>query len=109
MPDYQKSVGQAAGHGLRQVPDVSADGDPSTGFHILFSGREGQAGGTSASTPLWAATVALINQDLKNKGLREVGFADLDALIDATVPKNIRLNRELDLPEPKSEARVVVG
>ena len=76
MPDYQKSVGQAAGHGLRQVPDVSADGDPSTGFHILFSGREGQAGGTSASTPLWAATVALINQDLKNKGLREVGFAN---------------------------------
>ncbi len=76
IPDYQKSVGQAAGHGLRQVPDVSADGDPSTGFHILFGGREGQAGGTSASTPLWAATVALINQDLKNKGLHEVGFAN---------------------------------
>jgi len=76
IPDYQKSVGQAAGHGLRQVPDVSADGDPSTGFHILFGGRDGQAGGTSASTPLWAGTVALINQDLKNKGLREAGFAN---------------------------------
>jgi hypothetical protein len=25
---------------------------------------------------LWAATVALINQDLKKKGLREVGFAN---------------------------------
>src|SRR5882757_7852168 len=36
--------------------------------------------------------------------LREVGFDDLDALIDATVPKNIRFGRELDLPEPKSEA-----
>ena len=34
------------------------------------------AGGTSASTPLWAATVALINQDLKKKGLREAGFAN---------------------------------
>ncbi len=35
--------------------------------------------------------------------LREVGFADLDALIDATVPKNIRLNRPLNLPAAKSE------
>jgi glycine dehydrogenase len=36
--------------------------------------------------------------------LRELGFESLDALIDATVPKNIRLDRELELPEPKSEA-----
>ena len=39
--------------------------------------------------------------------LREVGFADIEALIDATVPKNIRFNRELDLPEPKSEAQAL--
>jgi kumamolisin len=61
---------------MRQVPDVAADADPATGFPIVFGGRSGQAGGTSAATPLWAATVALINQDLKNKGLREVGFAN---------------------------------
>src|SRR6476661_9909585 len=36
--------------------------------------------------------------------LRDVGFDNLDALIDATVPKNIRFDRELDLPDPKSEA-----
>jgi subtilase family serine protease len=76
LPDYQKNVAQAAGHGLRQVPDVSANGDPNTGFHIIFEGVAGQAGGTSASTPLWAATVALINQDLKKKGLRVAGFAN---------------------------------
>ena len=35
--------------------------------------------------------------------LRDVGFPDLEALIEATVPKNIRLDRDLDLPEPKSE------
>jgi glycine dehydrogenase len=35
--------------------------------------------------------------------LREIGFADLDALIDATVPKNIRLDRVLELPAAKSE------
>lgn len=76
IPDYQKTVSQAAGHALRQVPDVAADADPSTGFHIVFGGHEGQAGGTSAAAPLWAATVALIDQDLKRKGLRETGFAN---------------------------------
>jgi kumamolisin len=76
LPGYQQSVSQAAGHGKRQVPDVAANADPNTGFHIIFGGRAGQAGGTSASTPLWAATVALVNQDLKKRGMREVGFAN---------------------------------
>jgi kumamolisin len=76
LPDYQKNVAQAAGHGHRQVPDVAGAGDPSTGFHIVFNGQDGQVGGTSASTPLWAGTIALVNQDLKKKGLREVGFAN---------------------------------
>jgi glycine dehydrogenase len=35
--------------------------------------------------------------------LREVGFKSLDFLIDAAIPKNIRLDRPLNLPEPKSE------
>ncbi|TMF79337.1 MAG: hypothetical protein E6I12_02655 [Chloroflexi bacterium] len=76
IPGYQRSEAQSTGRGLRQVPDVAADGDPSTGFHIIFGGHDGQAGGTSAATPLWAGTVALINQDLKQKGLREAGFAN---------------------------------
>jgi kumamolisin len=76
LPAYQKNVALASGHGFRQVPDVAADADPATGYHIVFGGQDGQAGGTSASTPLWAATIALINQDLKRKGLREVGFAN---------------------------------
>jgi kumamolisin len=76
VPDYQKTIAQAAGHGFRQVPDVAADADPATGFHVIFSGQEGQAGGTSAAAPLWAATVALIDQDLKRKGLRETGYAN---------------------------------
>jgi kumamolisin len=76
LPDYQASVQQASGHGYRQVPDVAANADPNTGFSIIFQGHLGMAGGTSASTPLWAATAALINQDLKSKKLREVGFAN---------------------------------
>lgn len=76
VPSYQAGVKQAAGHGFRQVPDVAADSDPSTGFHIVFGGKDGQAGGTSAATPLWAATIALINQDLLRKNMRAVGFAN---------------------------------
>ena len=35
--------------------------------------------------------------------LQELGFGDLDALVDAAIPKNIRLDRQLKLPEAKSE------
>src|SRR5213083_244172 len=35
--------------------------------------------------------------------LREVGFESLNTLVEAAVPKNIRLDRELILPEAKSE------
>src|SRR5437588_9377679 len=35
--------------------------------------------------------------------LRELGFENLAALVDATVPKNIRLDRPLELPKAKSE------
>jgi glycine dehydrogenase len=36
--------------------------------------------------------------------LAELGLGSVDELIEATVPGNIRLDRELDLPRPKSEA-----
>ena len=39
--------------------------------------------------------------------LHEVGFESLDALIDATVPRNIRLERQLNLPEPRSETEAL--
>ena len=39
--------------------------------------------------------------------LRDVGFESLDALIDATVPKSIRLDRRLKLPEEKSETEAL--
>ena len=43
------------------------------------------------------------NGEQKESMLRTVGFDDLDSLIDATVPKNIRLDRPLELPAAKSE------
>jgi glycine cleavage system P protein (glycine dehydrogenase) len=39
--------------------------------------------------------------------LGEVGFESLGALIDAAVPKSIRLDRELNLPKPKSETEAL--
>lgn len=76
LPSWQQDVQDASGHGFRQLPDVSADADPITGYHIVLGGRDTQAGGTSASTPLWASVAALIDQDLKSKNLREIGFAN---------------------------------
>src|ERR1700704_5252130 len=43
------------------------------------------------------------NEDEVRAMLREVGFESLDTLVEAAVPENIRLDRELNLPEPKSE------
>jgi subtilase family serine protease len=46
---------------FRQVPDVSADADPYSGYLIYWEGFWTGIGGTSAATPLWAAATALID------------------------------------------------
>src|SRR5438876_2251482 len=60
-----------------------------------------------AATPTTIATFADRhigpNADEVAQMLRELGFENLEALVDATVPKNIRLDRTLDLPKAKSE------
>src|SRR4029453_11501825 len=43
------------------------------------------------------------NEDEVRVMLREVGFEDLDSLVEAAVPRNIRLDRDLNLPKAKSE------
>jgi len=47
------------------------------------------------------------NEEEARAMLREVGFDSLEALIDATVPKDIRLKRQLNLPEAKSEGEAL--
>jgi len=49
----------AVDHYIRQVPDVSADADPDSGYVILYQGEWIVIGGTSAAAPLWAAIAAL--------------------------------------------------
>ncbi len=56
----------------REVPDVASDADPRTGLAIFCSCVGGgwvRIGGTSMSSPLWAALVALADQ-----GQPSVGF-----------------------------------
>src|SRR5262249_41272934 len=47
------------------------------------------------------------NEEEVRAMLRDVGFDSLGALIDATVPKDIRLERELNLPKPRSETEAL--
>ena len=54
----------------RGVPDVSGDADPATGYQIYVDGRDSVFGGTSAVAPLWAALIALMNEQLG----RPLGF-----------------------------------
>jgi len=51
----------AQGKYRREVPDVTADADPQTGYVIYWDGSWFTEGGTSAAAPLWAAIAALID------------------------------------------------
>ena len=39
--------------------------------------------------------------------LDAVGIADMDALVQETIPESIRLDQPLDLPPPLSEVKVI--
>jgi kumamolisin len=81
QPSYQVAPGLGAKSlSGRGVPDVSADADPLSGWDMFAPSAKGvqeyASGGTSAATPCWAAISALIDQDLKQKGLPMIGFAN---------------------------------
>jgi kumamolisin len=78
-PSWQAAAALHNGYsnGHRQLPDVSALGDPSTGWDIFQSGSWGVVGGTSAAAPLWAGLTAIADQVLARYHLAPVGFANL--------------------------------
>ena len=80
IPSYQSGVaGSAASKGsttMRNVPDVSLDADPNTGYAIYFGGAWNIYGGTSCAAPLWSAFTALVNQQRAANGLATLGFAN---------------------------------
>lgn len=70
-------------NGNREVPDVSADADPATGYAVYCTVSAAgcssgwiEVGGTSAAAPLWAGSTALINGYLQQQGKSRMGFAN---------------------------------
>jgi kumamolisin len=67
LPSWQANANVPApsvSAGGRGVPDVAGDADPNTGYQIRIDGENTVIGGTSAVAPLWAALVAVANQQL---------------------------------------------
>lgn len=79
IPAWQTGAG-AAVHGgsatKRNVPDISLDADPQSGYSIYFNGGWQVYGGTSCAAPLWAAFTALANQMRAANALPSLGFAN---------------------------------
>jgi subtilase family serine protease len=68
---------------MREVPDVSADGDPVTGYITYWNGSwQGGEGGTSAAAPLWAAAAALIDS---SPYCADYGSSDATGTLSATL------------------------
>jgi subtilase family serine protease len=116
MPSYQSAAsgslgvinaessgvpcGAGTGH-CREVPDVSADADPQSGYVVYIDGGTSEGGwtilgGTSAAAPLWAAFTALANSSPACRGL-PIGFANpsLYAIAGSAYSSNFR-----DIVEP---------
>jgi kumamolisin len=90
-PSWQTGVGtggQIDTNDGRQVPDVAADADPSTGIALIEQGHPGEGGGTSLAAPLWAGFTALMDEYLAANHDHPVGFFNpiLYHLASSSVP-----------------------
>ncbi len=82
MPYWQQAPGVANAYstGFREVPDVSLNADPQTGYDVFCKvggcANKGWMifGGTSAAAPAWAAMIALANQASLKANAFMVGF-----------------------------------
>jgi kumamolisin len=67
VPPFQQSIHPISANPPnnpgRGVPDVAGNADPDTGYDVLVDGNSMVIGGTSAVAPLWAALIALIQQE----------------------------------------------
>jgi subtilase family serine protease len=86
QPSWQTGPGvqNQYSNGNREVPDVSADADPATGYSVYCTASASgcpssgwvTVGGTSAAAPLWAGSTALINEYLQKQQKPRMGFAN---------------------------------
>jgi tripeptidyl-peptidase-1 len=103
VPDFQKDVVQNYINGLgdtykgmynaggRAFPDVAAQG---TNLPVVSGGQNIMVGGTSASAPIFAATIAMLNDELLKAGKSPLGwlnpflYANPGAFTDVTEGSN---------------------
>jgi tripeptidyl-peptidase-1 len=75
VPAYLKSIGSTYSAFFnasnRGIPDVAAQG---SSFAVIDKGSSARLSGTSASSPVFAGVVALLNAARKSQGLSPLGF-----------------------------------
>ena len=76
LPSWQTNVSTVFSKTHRNVPDVSLNADPNTGYSIYYDGQWTIYGGTSCAAPLWAAFTACINQERIASQKPTLGFAN---------------------------------
>ncbi len=86
QPSWQTGPGvqNQFSNGNREVPDVSADADPASGYAVYCTASASGCpssgwivvGGTSAAAPFWAGSTATINEYLQKQGKSRMGFAN---------------------------------
>ena len=95
-PSYQLNVPGASAKG-KNIPDVSLDADPFTGYAFydsLLSTNILSIGGTSASSPTWAGFMALVEQGREKAGKKPLSkvaaklYHHADDFTDITVGAN---------------------
>jgi hypothetical protein len=75
IPSWQTNLSMSANGGStsqRNIPDVALTAD--NVFVYYEDGTSGEFGGTSCAAPLWAAFMALVNQQATSLGNSAVGF-----------------------------------
>ena len=72
IPPYQAGFGFSST--ARNVPDVSLDANPDTGYSIYVFGSWNVYGGTSCAAPLWSAFAALVDQKRVADGKTYLGL-----------------------------------
>ncbi len=76
IPVWQQGINMSANLGsstMRNIPDVACLADVQV-WVVVFNGEQGEVGGTSVATPLWAGFAALANQQAAASGGPRLGF-----------------------------------
>jgi subtilase family serine protease len=85
VPDFQSKIpiggvtwvtANGGSAKFRNVPDISAVGDPLTGVGVYSKMNGGwvQVGGTSVSSPIWGGYLTIVNAGLNYVGLGNLGY-----------------------------------